>query len=36
MRESRTFERLSVFSERPTDLDDLLEQIWYSHNGRHV
>ena len=36
MRESRTFEKLAVFLEHPTDFDNFPEQIWYSQNGRHV
>ena len=35
MRESATFERLSIFLECPIDSDDFLEQIQYSRNGRH-
>ena len=36
MRESGTFERLSVFPERPIHFDDFLEQIRQSRNGRLV
>ena len=36
MRESGTFERLSLFPERPIDFDDFPEQIRYSFNSRHV
>ena len=36
MRESRTFERLSVFLENPIDFYDFLEQLQYSRNGRHI
>ena len=36
MKESRTFERLSIVPKRPIDFDDFLEQICYSRNGRHV
>ena len=36
MRESRTFERLSIFLEHPVDFDDFPEQIRYSWNSRQV
>ena len=36
MTESRTFDRLSTFPERPIELDDFPEQMPYSRNGRHV